>query len=207
MSINRRDFLKFSAGAGLALSAGATPAQAAKTPELPPEAVGILYDATLCIGCKSCMVNCKKVNSERGGALYHKDTAGQIPYVYNEPDKIYDAPQSLSDKTLCIIKAHRNDGKEAKPASGQQSLSFHQTPLPALHRTGLRFGLPGGGPAEKPDNRHRHLQQGPLLWLPVLSGCLSLQHPHVRMEQGLALGGQVPVVQPPLCPGQILGLL
>ncbi len=124
MSINRRDFLKFSAGAGLALSAGATPAQAAKTPELSPEAVGILYDATLCIGCKSCMVNCKKVNSERGGALYDKDTAGQIPYVYSEPDKIYDAPQNLSDKTLCIIKAHRNDGKEAKPASGQQSLSF-----------------------------------------------------------------------------------
>ena len=27
-----------------------------------PEAVGILYDATLCVGCKACMVGCKKAN-------------------------------------------------------------------------------------------------------------------------------------------------
>ena len=116
MAINRRDFLKFSAGTGLMLTAGATPGQAAPKGQLPPDAVGILYDATLCIGCMSCMVNCKKANSEPGGALYHKETAGLIPFEYPADDKIYDAPDGLSDKTLCVIKAYRG-GEQADKAS------------------------------------------------------------------------------------------
>jgi len=103
MAINRRDFLKVSAGSGLLLASDITPAVAApKT--LPPEAVGILYDATLCIGCKSCMVNCKKYNSMPGGALYRE--GGDIPYEHRTPEKIYDAPTDLSDKTLNIIRAY-----------------------------------------------------------------------------------------------------
>ncbi|MBW1814124.1 MAG: twin-arginine translocation signal domain-containing protein, partial [Deltaproteobacteria bacterium] len=61
MAINRRDFLKVSAGSGLLLASNVSLADAAPKP-LSPDAVGILYDATLCIGCKSCMVNCKKYN-------------------------------------------------------------------------------------------------------------------------------------------------
>jgi succinate dehydrogenase/fumarate reductase-like Fe-S protein len=76
MAINRRDFIKVSAGSGFLLASDVTLAEAAPKP-LPPEAVGILYDATLCIGCKSCMVNCKKYNSMPGGALYRED--GSIP--------------------------------------------------------------------------------------------------------------------------------
>jgi len=121
MAINRRDFLKISAGAGLALSAGATPGRAAQTPQMPPEAVGILYDSTLCIGCKSCMVNCKKANAEPGGALYHPETAGTIPFEPPAGDNIYDAPHNLSSKTLCIIKAHKN---EAQPAGNEQAFAF-----------------------------------------------------------------------------------
>lgn len=125
MAINRRDFLKLSAGAGLMATAGAVPAQAAKTPQLPPEAVGILYDATLCIGCMSCMVNCKKANSEPGGALYHKDTAGQVPFEYPTEDKIYDSPQNLSAHTLCVIKAYRGGEGGAKPVdTGSPGFSF-----------------------------------------------------------------------------------
>src|SRR5512133_2618473 len=124
MAINRRDFLKFSAGASLLLSAGATPARAATTPELPPEAVGILYDATLCIGCMSCMVNCKKANSEPGGALYHKETAGTIPFEYPEGNPIYDAPDGLSAKTLCMIKAYKNGDQAAPAKQGAPAFSF-----------------------------------------------------------------------------------
>ena len=124
MAINRRDFLKFSAGTGLMLTAGATSGRASEAPKLPPEAVGILYDATLCIGCMSCMVNCKKANAEPGGALFHKDTAGQIPYEFPLTDKIYDAPTRLSSKTLCIIKAYR-DGDPAKAEEkGAPAFSF-----------------------------------------------------------------------------------
>lgn len=124
MAINRRDFLKFSAGTGLALTAGVAPGNAAQASQLSPDAVGILYDATLCIGCKSCMVNCKKANSEPGGALYHKETAGQVPFEYPAGDKIYDAPERLSDKTLCIINAYRNDGKVEAGAKGGPAFSF-----------------------------------------------------------------------------------
>jgi len=106
------------------LPAGATPAKAATTPQLPPEAVGILYDATLCIGCMSCMVNCKKANSEPGGALYHKETAGTIPFEYPEEDKIYDAPDGLSAKTLCMIKAYKNGDKAAHAEKGAPAFSF-----------------------------------------------------------------------------------
>ena len=68
--MERRDFLKLTAASGLLIAADALPAQASEAKALPPDAVGILYDATLCIGCKSCMVSCKQVNSQKGGALW-----------------------------------------------------------------------------------------------------------------------------------------
>ncbi len=105
MGMNRRDFLKLSAGSGLLLASDVSPSFAA-TPQLPPDAVGILYDATLCIGCKSCMVNCKKHNSVEGGAVYQKD--GTIPYEHITPNRIYDAPADLSSKTLNIIKTYKS---------------------------------------------------------------------------------------------------
>ena len=111
MGINRRDFMKLSAGSGLLLASDVTPSFAASKP-LPPDAVGILYDATLCIGCKSCMVNCKKYNSMPGGALYKKDRG--IPYEYITPNKIYDAPKDLSSTTLEIIKTYKSGTGENK---------------------------------------------------------------------------------------------
>ncbi len=106
MAINRRDFLKVTAGSGLLLAADVSPGLASPPKSLPPEAVGILYDATLCIGCKSCMVNCKKYNSMPGGAL--RQDNGSIPYEYQSSARIYDAPTDLSAKTLNIIKVYRS---------------------------------------------------------------------------------------------------
>lgn len=106
MAINRRDFLKATSGGALLLAAGASVAAAESAP-LPPGAVGILYDATLCIGCKSCMVNCKKFNStEEGGALYTPDRG--IPYARENPEGIWDEVTELSDKSLCLISAYSN---------------------------------------------------------------------------------------------------
>jgi Fe-S-cluster-containing dehydrogenase component len=105
MAINRRDFLKVTAGSGLLLASGVSPAMASQKP-LSPGAVGFLYDATLCIGCKSCMVNCKKYNSVPGGALYEPGRG--IPFEGMSKDEIYDAPLELSDKSLSIIKAYKN---------------------------------------------------------------------------------------------------
>ena len=61
--MNRRDFLKTAAvGSGILLTSTVTPANASMPKELPPEAVGILYDATLCIGCKACEQACAERN-------------------------------------------------------------------------------------------------------------------------------------------------
>lgn len=106
MAINRRDFLKATSGGALLLAAGASVAEAENTP-LSPGAVGILYDATLCIGCKSCMVNCKRVNStEPGGALYTPGRA--IPYERRGPEGTWDEVTDLSDQSLSIIRAYKN---------------------------------------------------------------------------------------------------
>jgi len=60
MGLSRRDFLKVSAAGGLMAASSLSPVPAAArepTPRL-PEAKRILYDATLCIGCKACMAAC-----------------------------------------------------------------------------------------------------------------------------------------------------
>lgn len=106
MDMNRRDFLKIAAGSGLLLASNANPGYGSMSKELPPEAVGILYDATLCIGCKSCMYNCKKFNSVPGGALFLEGS--DIPYEFTTPERIWDAPKDLTSKTLNIIKVSRS---------------------------------------------------------------------------------------------------
>ena len=117
MKTSRRGFLKSVAGGGGALLAAQVPgAQASMSRELPPQAVGILYDATLCVGCKSCMVNCKSKNSVPGGALYKKGMTAP-PFDSKGPggnEGIWDAPRELSGKTLSIVKVYKNGNCEQK---------------------------------------------------------------------------------------------
>ena len=145
MSISRRNFLKGVASSGVVLAAGVPPVEAKMSKELPPDAIGLLYDATLCIGCKSCMVNCKIHNSVPGGALYkdalvpsftdsvlcrESDKTEQMkspPYEttgIKGNDGIWDATQDLSGSTLNIIKAYRNGTGEKKdvPVNGHAFL-------------------------------------------------------------------------------------
>jgi Fe-S-cluster-containing dehydrogenase component len=111
--MNRRDFLKIAAGSGAVLASSAVPAWAAPRKELSPDAVGILYDATLCIGCQSCMVNCKEVNSQPGGALF-MEGRNTPPYEFRTPEPIWDRPVDLTGKTLNVIKAYKNGTGVAK---------------------------------------------------------------------------------------------
>ncbi len=93
MEISRRSLLK-----GLTAAAGMTvlPAtvEAREKVEPRPDAKGLLYDATRCIGCKSCVVACKEANhlpadtTTFGGGLY-------------------DAPAGLNQYTKNVIQLYR----------------------------------------------------------------------------------------------------
>lgn len=107
MDIKRRDFLKVVAGGGLLFAAGESPAYARPPKIMPPQAVGMLYDSSICIGCKVCQFACKKYN--------------EMPaeHTFRPPemtDRLWDNPIDLSGKTLNIIKAYKHGTGEAKNA-------------------------------------------------------------------------------------------
>lgn len=99
MSIKRRDFLK-AAVTGGAVAALPAPAEARPNLEVPPKAVGMLYDATLCIGCKACMVGCKEAN--------------EMPVESSDVSPIWDTPMDTSGKTKNIIKVYTDGTAEVK---------------------------------------------------------------------------------------------
>ena len=82
MDVNRRDVIKAlfggSAVAAIATSGMPSAARASETDTIPPlpDAVGLMYDATKCIGCRACMPACQNENGltpDTGatGGLYH----------------------------------------------------------------------------------------------------------------------------------------
>ena len=93
--MKRRDFLKTSLG-GAAVALTSSTACARPNLEPAPEAVGMLFDSTLCVGCKACVFKCKEVN-------------GMPPTVLGD-DVQYDSAQDLSPETLNVIKLY-TDGK------------------------------------------------------------------------------------------------
>jgi Fe-S-cluster-containing dehydrogenase component len=97
VGISRRAALKGIVVAGGAV-VGATPARAAVLPTPPVDAVGLLYDATLCIGCRTCTVACRNA---RG---LPADTTGS-------PARLYDAPADLSARARTVIKLYRGNGE------------------------------------------------------------------------------------------------
>lgn len=122
MAITRRDFLKSVAGGSLLIATQGFPAEASMPKDLPPEAVGILYDATLCIGCKSCMVNCKVFNSVADGGLYAEGMTSP-PYEPFREFEMWDAGTDLTEKTLNVIKVYKS-GKGINKDQVEDGYSF-----------------------------------------------------------------------------------
>ena len=93
MAVDRRTALKLIA-AGTAVMALEPSAAAAVEEEArpPADAVGLLFDATRCIGCKSCVVACKQAN----GLPADRDS-------YN--GAIFSDPAMLSATTKTVVKA------------------------------------------------------------------------------------------------------
>jgi Fe-S-cluster-containing dehydrogenase component len=104
MTVNRRDFLRGAAGGAAAAAAcaaiGANPAEARGNKTVPENALGLLYDSTLCIGCHACMAACKTVN--------------ELPIDDNIGGGLWDSPLELSGKTFTVIKVYYDGTGEHK---------------------------------------------------------------------------------------------
>lgn len=93
MNPGRRSALRVLAGTGAATAAAAMPARAAHAPkQVPPEAMGMLYDTTRCIGCKACVVACREANDLEPD---------------RSPDGLHQAPLDLNGKTKTVIKLYK----------------------------------------------------------------------------------------------------
>src|SRR5207245_3322289 len=70
----------------------------AETIPVPSAAVGLLYDASICIGCKACVAACAEANGTP------PDTRG---------DALHQAPSDLNDVTRNVIKLYEPDDGSA----------------------------------------------------------------------------------------------
>lgn len=94
MTIKRRSFLKGLAGTGAGLSMApllTSKAEAREVRRVQDDHVGMLYDATKCIGCKACETACKTANKLE---------------LELDPTGTFDAPRDLSTNAFNIIKMY-----------------------------------------------------------------------------------------------------
>src|SRR5687768_3446370 len=109
MTISRRIALKAlvaGASASAAAALGASRADASPA-AAPADAVGLLYDTTLCIGCKACVVACADANG------LEPDTAWS--------EGKWQAPLDLNANTKNIIKLY-DDGRGERAFVKQQCM-------------------------------------------------------------------------------------
>jgi Fe-S-cluster-containing dehydrogenase component len=101
VAITRRELIfniaKAGVPAAVALTSGAKALQAEEIP-LPHTPVGLLYDASLCIGCKACEAACNAANNTPA------DTSG---------DQLHQAPPDLNVFTRNIIKLYKPEDGSA----------------------------------------------------------------------------------------------
>lgn len=106
--MDRRTFLK-AATVGTAAACVSTVTEARPNLEPASEAVGMLYDSTLCVGCKACVAACKETND--------------MPPVGD--DVHYDSARDLSGNTLNVIKIYKDGTAEVKD-QGKNGFAFEK---------------------------------------------------------------------------------
>jgi formate dehydrogenase iron-sulfur subunit len=98
MQLSRRDFFKL-AGASVGGSAASGILASPASAQAAGDALAILYDPSLCIGCRACQMACKQWNN--------------LPRESTDPEGIYESPTGLSATTWNIIKL--NEAVEPGP--------------------------------------------------------------------------------------------
>lgn len=126
MPRGRREVLKTLCAAGAAVALRPPRARASAAP-VSDEGVGLLYDATRCVGCKACAAACKRANdmpAERAAF----DEAG-----------LWDAPSDLSGSTRTVIQLY--EGPEGRSFVKRQCMHCEKPacasacPVSAMERT------------------------------------------------------------------------
>lgn len=100
MDVSRRQFLKMAGVgvSGLALAAAQpAPASAETTPAEAAEQPAMLYDTTLCVGCRACQTACRNWNE----TIPERDELG------------FDRPADLSGQTWTLIKLYQDEAADA----------------------------------------------------------------------------------------------
>lgn len=100
MKTTRRGFIKAAAVGAGALALNPAIAGAAESPSFGPDEVGMLYDSTLCVGCKACVYACRKAN-------YDVDPSSKTAPKDLEDTRWFD-PDVLDYRTRNIIKMYSN---------------------------------------------------------------------------------------------------
>jgi Fe-S-cluster-containing dehydrogenase component len=108
--MSRRQFLRGAAGAvATAVAAPAAEAAAPFAPrepkQLPPKAIGMLYDSTQCIGCKACVAACKEANGQ---------PVEQPQHLAQWNEGTWDTAEDISGKTLNVIRVYQNGAMTEK---------------------------------------------------------------------------------------------
>jgi Fe-S-cluster-containing dehydrogenase component len=99
VTVSRRDLFRTMGAASAAVVASSVPA-AAETRTAPADALGLLYDTTVCIGCKACVAACTSAN----GLTPDTELSGGI----------WQMPDDLNAQTKNIIQLYRSpDGAES----------------------------------------------------------------------------------------------
>jgi Fe-S-cluster-containing dehydrogenase component len=109
LAITRRQLFKAIVGAGGAVAGGIVTSAVAEEhpahPVAPSDAVGMLYDSTICTGCRACMTACSEANGLPAETLCPIDPAISTG--------LWDVPADLDENTKNIIKLYRErDGSQ-----------------------------------------------------------------------------------------------
>lgn len=93
---SRREFFTLLGATGAGLLSGKPGEAAQEVRAVNNNELGMLYDATRCVGCKACMSACKRVNLDSGSLSYEQ--------ARFDKDRLWDAPSDLSGSSRTIIK-------------------------------------------------------------------------------------------------------
>ena len=188
MSISRRELLKGAAAAGAALAATSV-AEAREKVEPSPDAVGMLFDSTRCVGCRACQTACKVAN--------------ELP-----ADAVDGERRRVRRARTTSTAPRRTSSRRCRPRQGPvfvKQQCMHCVDPSCVSACMLGRAPQGGrGRAEarrrEEGHRHRRLRQADLRRLPLLPDRLRVQRPQVRVVRGVPAHREVRAVPPPRRP-------